>query len=247
MRRHTSILMLLGVYYISTIAIKAQDTSTVSSETRQLIQNQLDLVFGHRYLLGVAVSIDSLKNQSATPDRIIEDIYGTLQHCIVFTATSKKDVPQCYGLVGIFKDNQILWRSDTVISTNIVFDDDVVTTQDLNKDGKIDIVTSWIEPHPYSGYEQWWIVSWDGQTGNFINTYENGSSSLKSMEGGFQLVDLNGDGVKEIIGAWMTNPQDDTVIGNVTYSWNGNKYGFWPTVREIPEENVHKSKRTSKS
>jgi hypothetical protein len=197
MRKLSFVLLLFGIFIAE--VVRAQDTSTVFPETRQLIQNQLDLAFGSRYELGIAVSVDSLKNQDATPDRIFEDTFGTLQHCIIFTAKSKKIMLQHAGLVGIFKGSGILWKSDTVINTDIVFDNEIVSTQDLNKDGQIDIITSWIDPQPYgNSNEQWWIVSWDGQTGSFLNTYEEDISSLESIEGGFQLIDFNGDGIKEL-------------------------------------------------
>ncbi|MGD1046483.1 MAG: hypothetical protein ABR936_14335 [Bacteroidota bacterium] len=225
MRKLSFVLLLFGILIAE--VVKAQDNNTVSPETRELIQNQLDLAYGTRYELGIAVSVDSLKNQDATPDRIFEDTFGTLQHCIIFTAKSKNIMLQHAGLIGIFKGNGILWKSDTIINTDIVSDNEIVSTQDLNKDGQIDIITSWIDPQSYgSSTEQLWIVSWDGQTGNFINTYEEGISSLESIEGGFQLVDFNGDGIKEILGKWVDNPQSETTV-NVTYSWNGQKYGKW--------------------
>jgi hypothetical protein len=228
MRKLLFVLFLFGIFIAE--VVRAQDTSTVSSETRQLIQNQLDLAFESRYELGIAVSVDSLKNLDATPDRTFKDTFGTLHHCIIFTAKSKNIELEHRGLVGIFKDKKILWKSDTVISTDIVFANEIVTTQDLNKDGQIDIITSWIDPQPYgNSNEQWWIVSWDGQTGSFLNTYEEGTSILESIEGGFQLVDLNGDGIKEILGKWVDNPQSETIV-NVTYSWNGQKYGKWSNI-----------------
>ena len=195
--------------------------------TMQLIQSRLDMLFQSRYELGFVLSVDSAKKETANVDRAIEDPYGTLDHCIIFAAKGKKiGFSRAPGLLGIFKGSEILWKSDTAIRADMVFDNDIVTTQDINRDGLVDIVTSWIEPQSTIANEQWWIVSWNGGTGRFVNKNENGVSSLRSFEGGFQLVDLNGDGIKEIVAEWIDYPNSEDTV-KTTYSWNGELYGKW--------------------
>jgi hypothetical protein len=78
-----------------------------------------------------------------------------------------------------------------------------------------------------SSNEFWWIVSWNGQSGRFLNAHEGDLSTLRSLEGGFQVVDLNGDGIMEIVGKWVESAVSDSTT-NITYSWNGQQYGRWP-------------------
>jgi hypothetical protein len=207
--------------------LRAQDTDAVSPETVHLIQHQLDLAPGSRFELELALSVDSVQGQQPTvdqPSALFHDTLASLQHCVIFLATNDHSSAPHSGLIGIFKEDNILWKSDTVINTDIVSPNEIVTIQDLNLGGRIDIVTSWIEGHPYGqGIEHWWIVSWDGRRGHFINRYHEGISEIRSIEDGFGIGAPDRNGIKPIIGVWVNNSQDSTT-SRIVYRWNGKEY-----------------------
>jgi hypothetical protein len=70
--------------------------------------------------------------------------------------------------------------------------------------------------------------------------------------GRVDLLDVDGSGIKCLRVQLVTEDETSrdefktSTFPYVTYGWDRTEYGFWLTVRQIPEENSHKSKRKSK-
>ena len=197
------------------------------------------------YKVRSIVDIDSFLNDMRFYEEPLEDPYGTLQHCFVFTTTYREEAVLTKGphfneafnenfvgkRIGIYKDSSILWISEPEIANG---PGRLFTTRDINNDGNVDILTRW-------GFdsEEIWIHSWDGNAGYRINAIKDYNFSvIEGMEGLFHLFDANGDGILEIKNTEYDNGTD-------TWSWNGQLYGKWPDTTHLPEStwfprnNVH--------
>jgi hypothetical protein len=154
------------------------------------------------------------------------DPYGTLKDCYIFLArpyVSGEHNENTKGLVGIYKSGSIIWMSKREIETIYMINSGILGVMDLNRDGKVDIITKW-----YAGMGgekiDLWIYEWDGTTAKRINQLSNkATSALKATLASVELVDLQPDGIKEITGEdYMT---DDSRLR--VYSWDGQQYGIF--------------------
>ncbi len=197
------------------------------------IQTLVNSIFGPgKYEIFDIVNVDSTKDPGA-PDGV-EDPYGTLKQCYVFIARGKGMLLETRpkGFIGIFKNGQIIWKSDTLINNDEVVNAEIVAIGDLNRDGKVDIVTKWQEGMR-GDIAYLWIFSWDGHIGSVINDINaEHRSTIVSVLDDLHIVDLNGDGIKEIVGKWSDVPMEE--YPTVTYSWNGQLYGKWPNPPQPP-------------
>ena len=187
---------------------------------------------------------------------IVEDPFNTLNNCYIFIASrafySEED--SIGGTIGIFRNNQIIWHSNNLIKIeNAVLAGYIWSIKDINNDGDVEIMTTWISRNSYdlwpnggrSPFMFLYIISWDGNNGVAINNIdENGNSSIMiSSNGLFRFADLEGDGICEIQGyAFPENSEDSLHVNEEnsfvlrTYSWNGNLYDRWPSTPQ-PFEN----------
>jgi hypothetical protein len=176
--------------------------------------------FGNKYTIGVEV-FDSLTGTAHRNCELITDPYGTLQHCIFFYA-SKDSLPFDSGFVGMFKNGTLIWHSKPLIggAPHRLFG-----AQDINKDGTVDLMTTWYDPDAPNGDEEMWIFSWNGSSGSIINgvdTSNDETSSVIWAHGGFSLIHGLENG-EDFIQANIPNfdgSEDTTVV----YSWNGSVY-----------------------
>ena len=188
------------------------------------LQNSLGFNFGVRKVVVVdSVSGKDLANLTMNDFCFVEDPYGTLHGCTLFAAGPEDDERvNENGMIGVFKNGSIIWHSDTVMSGEIV---EFAGAQDLNRDGTVDIMVVWTTANfDGEGFATMDIYSWDGNQGTSIvdTTGENGGIGGNAY--GLEIVDLDGDGIMEI--------RDRKVAdGSMVYSWNGQKYGRWPTTR----------------
>ena len=164
------------------------------------------------------------------PEEKVKDPYHTLAGCFVFLAADATDdiLTRPKGFIGIYriKTDSILWQSDLLV-------DDfssgalgrLAETAELNNDGKVEIIIA--QGKEPSSTEQLWIFSWDGKSGKLITQLDNyGESTIMEYGEYYELKDVDGDGIYEIIGKWFKNDQATTKT-QVTYSWNGTMYGKW--------------------
>jgi len=106
----------------------------------------------------------------------VEDPYGTLAHCIIFTGAGVSrggDTPP--GFIGVYKEGEFLWVSDTLIEGYAVSFNGMVAATDLNNDGKVDIIVGATGGNRHE-FEYLWIISWDGQSGTILNDLEGDES-----------------------------------------------------------------------
>jgi len=178
------------------------------------------------------INVDSSLYSLLVADGRIEDPYGTLKGCIIFFAGNGER-----GSIGIYKDGQIVWHSDTLIGEGMVSGVNFFGTTDINRDGKVDIITSWYKGQRFRA-EYLWIFSWDGRAGVLENAIDETfhQSVIEGAEGSFEFVDINGDDIMEIVGI-SHEDQEDSLI-KVVYSWNGQLYGKWSDTPRYPANGV---------
>lgn len=194
-----------------------------------LISTQVSLIYGPRYNIYIDV-IDALIGRKNERGLVYEDPYGTLSGCTVFEADgiyNPQDNFSPNGFVGIFKNGKILWHSDTIINSYFGSYPSVLSTKDLNRDGKVDIITSWLHGGGALDAAYLWILSWDGQSASFLNNFDvdptdlvRGISDIDLLTETIELVDIDGDGITEVQGRL---PRDSVVI----YKWDGRCYTKW--------------------
>jgi hypothetical protein len=200
------------------------------------INQKVAAKYGQTVKVNFIYQIDSLEisNSKYPAPYQINDTYGTLQNATIFTAI-KYDSP-CKGLVGVYKNNNIIWDSDTTINCEDVYGDftglTVFSIFDLNKDGVIDILFSSSRSGltSFSNIQRLYIYSFDGINGNLISeTNDDNISTLKSFlgVGDFDFVDVDGNGIYEITGLWYLPNEDNAKT--VTYYWDGTNYIFDPS------------------
>ena len=214
---------------------------------RYEIQDKLIPIIGDSSEVNEVIEIDSAKVDEYTKDDFT-DPYGTLTGCTIFSVRPKGDPEEfMYNLsgaywFGVYKDGEVLWLSDSLYSDETL-DSYFIVTQDINKDGKVDIVNelSTFDLHGGDLEEYLFIISWDGQNGEFIN--DGGKhSKITNYKGGFKLIDLNDDGVYELSSdTWTydetTNEYDSS---KVVACWNGEKYGIWDNCPQWPVRDVNR-------
>ena len=160
----------------------------------------------------------------------IANINGTtLSHTTVFTGFKFENGKPKKGIVGVYKNGNIIWDSDTTINCRDIDGLSVFSIADINRDGKIDLIFAADEfTQSSNGVERLYIYLWNGTGGQLITELDSqGISTIVSLTGigDFDFVDVNGDGVYEIIGDWYV-PPDDLDEKQVTYYWNGIDYVF---------------------
>ncbi|MBO6794532.1 MAG: hypothetical protein JJ895_11520 [Balneolaceae bacterium] len=123
------------------------------------------------------------------------------------------DSDERYAFVGIYKDGGILWQSEKEILFNNL-NSEVLGILDINGDGNVEIISQWDQGMRGTSTELW-IYSWNGVSGERINTIDVfGESEIKLKDYSIQVVDFEPNGIKEIIGVdWNDEP--------VTFQWDG--------------------------
>jgi hypothetical protein len=218
----------------------------VNLQIYQSINTEVKEIFGQSYSAGSLINVDSSIQSSLVADGRIEDPFRTLKHCFVFFAGN-----DARSFIGIYKDGQIVWHSDSLIDAIAVTGVNFYATADINHDGKVDIITSWYVGQRYRS-EYLWIFGWDGHNGVLENAVDaENQSEVVADEGGFQFEDVNGDGIMEIIGeqdsAQFIDETDNGVTQKImkiiekrydVYSWNGQLYGKWASTPAYPVNGI---------
>ncbi|HSD63148.1 MAG TPA: hypothetical protein VLB50_05090 [Ignavibacteriaceae bacterium] len=190
---------------------------------------------------------------------IIEDSNNLLTGSYIFLASrvDYSNSDSIGGIIGIYKNNQIIWYSDNLIKENLALIGDYVwSVKDINGDGNVDIMTTWTSRNSYNIWSDGstsklmylWIISWDGTEGEVLNSIDSdGNSDIQiSSRGIFRLADIEGDGIWEIQGqAFPENSEDSLQVNEEngfvlrTYSWNGSFYGKWPNTPQPSEDSTY--------
>ena len=173
----------------------------------------------------------------------IQDPYGTLKGCTVFSVSKGSDGTDITdsSYFGILKAGNIIWLSPPVFKGSFA---SLYATRDINNDGKVEILTTWINYY-YPTVQYMWIISWDGAKGTIVNATDgNNNSVLISSVNLYQLFDANSSNIYEIRAYWPSVEDNketgyfpDTQIITrpwVTYTWNGTLYDIAASNEQIP-------------
>jgi hypothetical protein len=168
------ILLLLCLLVVCDAAGAKADKRQREREVRSAINAALFSLNRGYYKARNVVDIDSLLGDMRYFQEPLEDPYGTLRNCFVFTTTAKDttvadptSIPEG-DVVGIFRDGRILAISEGVTGD---FDGRLFTTRDINNDGTVEIVTEW--GTDTRDHTSLWIHSWDGATLRRVNAIED--------------------------------------------------------------------------
>ncbi|AFH50500.1 Hypothetical protein IALB_2797 [Ignavibacterium album JCM 16511] len=208
-----SILILL----VCQVHIIPQNNKRVREEiVRQEINQYFQNYYSGMYKVSDIVDIDSLRGDLKYFYASIQNPYGMLTNSFVFVTMIAVDYYEGMegNRVGIYKDGNIIWLSEPDLpggSSGRIF-----AIDDINLDRKVEIITQW----DY-GVVSLEIYSWDGVNGHLIN-----SESIMGRDFNMSFVDVEGDGILEIISV------DSTEVTDV-WSWNGSEYGQWPNTPTV--------------
>jgi hypothetical protein len=240
-----SLLILLIGFFSFQVCLRAQDQYLLPGVTDNIvsaIQTQVSTVISDKYVVTQVLNVDSSLGGGLSPRwpdvGAIENPYGTLTHCFIFNGTRRQGATpadSASGVVGVFKDGQILWHSDGILTVEEpgMMANTIWTIKDINKDGKVEILTTWISLSSGTNPPMYlWIFSWDGQKGEIINARDKNKQSILKIDsyGLFSLKDINRDGIWEIQGSITVYEGDSTRTEFRTFSWNGQKYGKWSNI-----------------
>ncbi len=201
--------------------------NVVSQSMRDLINQQIQSI-GLNYREETYIEVNKAVGLAGGQfvEGEIEDPYGTLKDCVLFTAyQSTQRLDSTLYLVGVLKNSKIIWYYP--IYSEELASADIYSTIDLNLEGKVDIVVEC--KHGTEGLMSFlWIFSWDGTKGELINDIdEEGFSMIEGYYHSYDFSDLDGDGIMEI----RSYPRvvEDS-LNLASWSWNGQKYGKWPNT-----------------
>lgn len=234
MKTISKILLILILLILGYSQIQAQNSydSDIANQINKILKSQT----GYDYTF----SIRDFNEYSENPLKgDMQDPYGNLENTYLFAGAIKggQDVDP-HGLVGVFKNNEILWVSEPLNTFGSSLPGSVYKTQDFNDDGLVELFVSWTIPNngrfdPKYGY----VFSWDGTRGELITKMTNDSvSEIKTHASGkFNFVDVDGDNIIEIYTDRAVSQEEPVKYERIYYSWNGQSYGVWPDTPE-PDE-----------
>jgi hypothetical protein len=222
-------------FAINCLCQYVNDESTI-----RLIEAKIEESIHHKYNARL-FDIDRAvrKNNRFDPAKFA-DPYGTLKNCFVFLAEALPDsnLYKPKGFMGICRADSILWRSELLAKDFSNLSSDVSIINEINKDGKVEIVISQYS-RPDGTSESIWIFNWDGKNGKLITELDSrGESKIKCL-GDLWLNDVDGDGIYEILGKWYGGGKAKKIV-DVVYSWNGSRYGQWGKSSKFLLEGLQK-------
>jgi hypothetical protein len=214
--------------FFSSVVIQAQ-TQRIEQASAQ-IEALLTSYAGGRYELGgEIIDIDSSTRKDEYYFDQVIDPYGTLHSCYLFIAQTR-DLIQNKFAIGVFKNNSILWMSDSLMGEYTSVDFDAVS--DINRDGHVDIVVSAKQTWNLTDFDMW-IFSWDGTTAWTIVEVEGDGNTAINHYG--ILKDIDGDGVYELVGDRAVYDTQGNLQSpeRVVFHWNGSKYTLWEDAPDL--------------
>jgi hypothetical protein len=108
-------------------------------------------------------------------------------------------------------------------------------TDDINKDGRVEILTTWYTNADLRWGEFLWMFSWDGAMGIIVNQIDRfGESAIFGSS--FKLVDHDSSQIKDIV---ATSASSDASITKF-FRWDGRRY-VWDreTRRPFDDQGDH--------
>jgi hypothetical protein len=236
------ILKAFSLFTFASLIITQPSYSQNRYERRDMARIRIDSLFSSakaiQFRTDEIIDVDSSIGESGIADGKITDPYGTLKRCYIFMATTDGEQGEDRKhSIGIYRDRQIIWTSGQLPGSEhygYITDEGFLATKDLNRKGKVDIVVYFSDgTNPPSAYYLW-IISWDGNKGEYINQRETNGATAITSNGAFEIADVDKDGIDEIR-AFSGN--DDSVGANGLYKlkidgiykWNGSVYALEKT------------------
>jgi hypothetical protein len=189
----------------------------VTANDSLLIAQRLEEMYGsyegYYYVVWDIINVDS---SIAYQDQFgrINDPYKTLEGCYLFTSQYT---------FGIFKNNEIIWAYDQILPWDSPYGK-ISGVLDLNNDGIVEVLSEWVMPGDIYLGRELYIISWDGLSGKTINGLSEYDSDIFTHGyGDFNIADLEGDGIWEIIG-YGINTEDEAVLVPMVHKWDGINY-----------------------
>ena len=239
-RRVAFLIVLTGTYLLPLCSqsVNPDDPSgAIKAQLLLLIRSQ----FGEDYKAAFSV-LDSaiIRNQTTHDGGELTDPYGTLRGCILFGADKGDSSDSEHGIMGIYKDGQIVWHSDPIFKGEWY---GIHSITDINRDGKVELLVEWTPGMQLILVSHLWVITWDGSTGAIINQVNptTGNTTIHAGESMFDIIEIDTVSPLMIRGhwpsdedfsKWFPNTQIET-LPYVTYSWNGSLYGLWSDTRQI--------------
>ena len=232
------------------ICLSGNPTFGASQSTLSQVKQLALSTFGSDYFVGGYEVMDSLVTEGTVRDinyTPFVDPYGTVKNCVIFWVKKHPPFPSYTNpnpagndtsIICIMKDGRLKWHSPPIIGDVV----HLIFCYDLNKGGMVDL-GFWVDELWKGDFDLLYLVSWDGTEGKFISDVDqSGQSVIIAVAGLFDAIDIEGNGKYVIRSEWA----DSAETGNwfpenpsptapfVTYGWNGSKYGYWPSVPQIP-------------
>jgi hypothetical protein len=216
----------LGICINLTIVMTSYCQNDVDTVVTKSIESKMEEIYHSKYSV-FALCVNKTKNNISITEGEIKNPYHTLDSCFLFLAEALPDanLHKSKGLIGIYKSGSVIWRLDSLTRNFSSLSADVSAIDELNKDGKVEIVISQYSRRDGT-WEYLWIFNWDGANGQLVTKLDCKGESTITCIGDFQLKDLDKDGISEIQCEWCKNNNFDNTY-SVIYSWNGSLYGKW--------------------
>ncbi len=110
---------------------------------RDQVAASVNARFGPDYNVAIFVLDSAIAwNESTHNGGELTDPYGTLKGYIIFGADKKSNYDDEHGIMGLYKDGQIVWNSDSVFKGEWY---GIYSIKDINKDGKVEILVDWTQ------------------------------------------------------------------------------------------------------
>jgi hypothetical protein len=246
MKKKTNRMLQSIAFLVALFLLPAYSQVIDPDDPGDVIETQLTALvkrqFGQDYRCAFSVLDSAIKRNESTNDGgELTDPYATLKGFILFGADKTESDDRDHGIMGLYKDGQIVWHSDPIFKGAW---GGIFSTKDINQDGKVDILVEWTPGMQMFSVRHLWIISWDGVTGTVINqtNSQNGNTTIHAAESMFDLISIDTSSAMLIRGLWPDEEdfhewfpdKQISTMPYVTYSWNGSQYGLWPETRQIP-------------
>ena len=215
----------------------ASNKETMENDIKNILYNET----GRLYMINL---IDI--NERMIKENIIIDNKNLLKDCYLFSARDTSFFSKM--LLGVYKNGNIIWKTGPIINAiSINFLGDLWRVADLKHDGNVYVIFS-VTYLPRGYFEGLWIIRWNGISGEIVNQYDDdGISTINAIQSSFQLIDLEGDGIIEVLGNEIlpsnsdNDKESEVQTKEVVFSWQNGILGDFGATKPsfLPKDKVN--------